>query len=78
MFRGEKTRRFGLDVDDADDLVFQDQRNSKFGQNIRVGRDVVLVGTHVFDKDRLSLQRSLTDDTLTHLDAHALGLGSMS
>jgi hypothetical protein len=41
VLEGEVADLFGLKVEDADDLVFDDERDGKFGADGGVGVDVV-------------------------------------
>jgi len=80
---GEEGGRLGLDVDDADDFVFDDEGNGELGADAGVGVDVVLdkaaVGeVDVFDEDGAALERGLSGDAAADLDAHALDFGGVA
>ena len=64
----------GLQVDDADDAVLDDERDGELGENRRVGFDVVVDLFDVFDEDGAVLGGGLADDAAPGLDAHALDL----
>ena len=59
VFQREVADLLGLDVDDADDLVLDDERNREFGADIGVGVDVVFGCGDVFDEDGFALQSGL-------------------
>src|SRR5882757_9458289 len=42
VFKGEVADGFGLEVENADDLVFDDKRDREFGADVGVGVDVVV------------------------------------
>ena len=81
MLMGEEGGGLGLDVDDADDLVFDDEGDGELGADAGVGVDVVLDkaggGADVFDEDGASMEGGLADDAAAELDAHALDLGGV-
>ena len=79
MIRGEEGGEFGLDVDDADDFVFDDEGDGQFGADVGVGVDVVFGVGDVFDsRTELALQGGLADDAVAEFDAHALDLGGVA
>ena len=57
---GEVRRSFRLQVEDADDLVLDDERDGEFGADIGVRVDVVFVLRDVVDEERFALERSLS------------------
>ncbi len=59
VFEGEVADLFGLKVEDADDLVLDDERDGEFGANVGVGVDVVVGGGDVFDEEGFALERGL-------------------
>ena len=63
---------FRLQVEDADDLILDDERDGEFGSDIRVRVDVVVLVRDIVDEKRLALECSLTGDTAAQLDTHAL------
>ena len=65
-----------LDVEDADDLVLDDERNGQLGADVGVGVDVVFGLGDVFDEEGFALECGLPDDAAAELDAHALDLGA--
>ena len=78
VFGGEVAECFGLEIEDADDLVLDDERDGEFGADVGVGVDVVVEPGDVFDEEGLALQRGLADDAAAEFDAHALDLGGVA
>jgi hypothetical protein len=70
----EVIRLFGLDVDDADDAILDNQRNSQLGAHSRVGVDVILGLADIVDENGLALLSHLSHHSLTELDPHTLDL----
>ena len=68
----EESWHFGLQVEHANDLVLDDERDGQLGAHGGVGVDVVFELADVLDEDRLALQRGLPDDAAAQLDADAL------
>ena len=67
-----------LKVDDADDLVLDDERDGQLGADVGVGVDVVFGSRDVFDEERFALERCLADDAVAEFDAHALDLSGVA
>jgi len=78
MLGGEESGMFGLEVDDADDAILDDQRHGEFRHDVGVRVDVVLNLGDVFDQNGRSLAGRLAHDSTTRLDAHPLDLGRVS
>jgi len=78
MLESEVADLFGLDVDDADDLVLDDEGDGELGADVRVGVDVVFSIGYVFDEDGLALEGGLAGDASAQLDAHALDFGGVA
>jgi len=74
MLVREEGGNFGLDVDDADDLVLDDERDGKLRSNVGVGADVVLVLGDIFNKDGGAVEGGLAYHPLATLDAATLDL----
>ena len=66
-----------LDIEDADDLVLDDQGYGKLGADIRVGIDVVLVRGDVFHENGFAMQSGLTGDAAADFDAHPFDFGGV-
>jgi hypothetical protein len=78
MLEGEVGPCFGLEVEDADDLVLDYQWNGKLRADVGVGVDVVFMQRDVFDEERFAEQRGLAGDAAAQLDAHAFDLGGVA
>ncbi len=65
-------------IDDADDLVLDDERDGELGADVGVGVDVVVGFGDVLDEDGLALEGGLADDAAAELDAHAFDLGGVA
>ena len=74
MLEGEVGQCFGLEVEDADDLVFDDERHGELGAYVGIGVDVVFGEGDVFDEERFAEKGSLAGDAATELDAHSFDL----
>ena len=61
-----------LQVHDADEAVFGDQRDGQLGADVGIGGDVVLGGGDVVEQDGLAGKRHLADDALADGNAHPL------
>ena len=79
---GEVGGVFGLNVEDANDFVLDDEGDGEFGADVWVSVDVVggvvPLDRYVRYQDGFVVESSLADDTLAALDAHALDLGGVS
>ena len=73
MLFGEITFLPGLDVDDADQAVLDDQRNRELGMNVGQRFDVEVFARDVGDQLRLARLGGAPGDALTNLHANALG-----
>ena len=69
---GEEGDGFGLEVEDADDLVFDDEGNGELGADGGIGVDVVFDAGDVVDEERAALGGGLAGDAAAELDADAL------
>src|SRR5260370_11448243 len=78
MLEGEVGGGCGLEVDYADDLVLDEERDCEVGEDVGMGVDVVVSFGDVFDEEGFALQRGLADDAATKLDAHALDLAGVT
>ncbi len=78
VVRGEERGNFGLDVDDADYFVFDEEGNGQFGAYLRVGIDVVLGAGDIFEADGAALEGGLAYYPPAGFDADALDLGGVS
>ncbi len=78
MLGGEEAGGFGFEVEDADDFIFDDQRDGQLGADVGVGGDVVLVFRDVFDEEGSALEGGLADDAPADLEADALDLWGMA
>ena len=78
VLEGEVAGGLGLEVEDADDLVLDDERDGELGTHVGIGVDVVLGLGDVFDEERLTLEGGLADDAFTELDAHPLDLSRVA
>ncbi len=74
----KKCGGFGLEVEDADDLVFDDEGDGELGEDVGVGVDVVFDLVDVVDEDGLALERGLAGDAAAELDADAFDLGGVA
>ncbi len=75
---GEGAGLGGFDIEDADHLVFRDQRHGEFGADAGYGVDEVLLRRYVVDQHGFATKDGLSGNALTDLDANALGdLGRM-
>jgi len=74
VLEGEVGRGLGLEIENADNLVFDDQRDGQLGADVGVGIDVVFGLPDVFDEKGSSLEGCLAGDAAAKLDAHALDL----
>lgn len=78
VFKGEVAHGFGLEVEDADDLVLDDERDGEFGADVGVGVDVVLGLGDVFDEEGFALEGGLAGDAVAKLDTDAFDLGGVA
>src|ERR1700733_8027325 len=77
MFRTEIADLIALQIHHTDEPVLHDQRNSEFGPNLGIGRDVVLVLRDIVKKNRLTGQSNLPDNAFAERKTHRLDLGSV-
>ena len=78
MLHCEIARGFGLDVEDSNDLVLDDERDSEFGADVGVRVDIVFSLGDVFNEEGLAVQRCLAYDAATEFDAHAFNLSAVA
>ena len=78
MLEGEVADGFGLEVEDADDLVLDDEWDGEFGTDVGVGVDVVFGFGDVFDQKRFALESGLADYSVAEFDAHAFDFGAVA
>jgi hypothetical protein len=75
---GEEGGGFGLEVEDADDLVFDDEGDGELGEDVGVGVDVVFDLVDVRDEHGFALKGGLAGDAAAELDADALDFGGVA
>ena len=78
MFFGEEPASLGLDIDDADDFILDDEGNGELGAHLRVGIDVMLERRDIFNEHGFALECGLAHNPCAWLHAHPLHLGSMA
>ena len=78
MFRLEIADLLGLEVDHANDPVFDDQRHRQLRADIGIGADVVLFLPHILQQNGFAVLGGPADDSLAHADPQALDFGRMA
>ena len=78
VLRAEVVGLLALEVHDADEAVFGDERNGEFGAHVGVGGDVVFDGGDVVEQDGLACEGDLADDAFAEREAHALDFGRVA
>ena len=78
MLRLEEIGLFALEIQDADEAVFGDERNGEFGADVGVGGNVALDLGDVVDEHGLTGVRDLPYDALAQREAHAVGFGRVA
>ena len=74
----EVAGHLALQIDDADEAVFCDQRNRQLGADGGIGGDVVFCGGDVIEEDGLAGKRHLADNAIADGNAHPLDLGCVA
>ena len=74
----KKSGCFALEIHDADEAVFGDERNGEFGADVGVGGDVVFDCGDVVEQHGLTCERDLADDAFAERKAHAFGFGRVA
>ena len=68
----------GLNVDDADDAIFNDERDGEFGVDLGIGVDVVFELADLGDEHGLTAEGDLAGDSLSEVDAQAFDFRAMA
>ena len=78
VFESEVADLLGLDVENADDLVLDDEGNGEFRTDVGVSVDVVVGCGDVFDEEGFALESGLAYDSLADFDAHTFDFGAVA
>ena len=78
VLHSEVADGLGLQIEDADHLVLDDERDRELGADVGVRVDVVLLRGHVFYEQGFALECGLAGDAAAEFDAHPFDLAGVA